>query len=93
MATQRITFSYDDERHTTVHLGLANHGDDSHSDYVRKCIEFYELNKSGATNQQLILERLQRIESMLKNGVTIGEGESTSPQGDDILDELLEQME
>jgi hypothetical protein len=96
MTIQRVTLSYDSEKHSTVHLGLLNHGEDSDSAYLRKCVEFFELNKGGVTNQQLIIERLTRIESLLKNGVTIS-GDVTDrddeTQSYEILDDLLEQLE
>lgn len=93
MTTQRITLSYDDEKHSIVHLGLQNHSDDSDSAYLRKCIEFFELNKSG-TNQQLILERLATIERMLKKGVVpIDQPTENDPDNDDLFDDLLEQIE
>lgn len=86
--------SYDDEKHSVVHLGLKNHGEDSDSAYLRKCVEFFEMNKAGSTDQQLILEHLQIIRRMLQNGVVVGEGGAPpDPQGDEILDDLLEQME
>jgi hypothetical protein len=96
MTIQRVTLSYDDEKHTTVHLGISNHDEDNVSTYLRKCVEFFELNKGGVTNQQLILDRLNRIETMLKNGVSlIGDvtGQADETQSDQILDDLLEQLE
>lgn len=91
MAIQRVTLSYDDERHTVVALGLANHSEDTDAAYIRKCIEFYELNKGGAVNQSLILDRLAAIERLLKNGAAVYTAEA-SPDNDKIFDELLEQL-
>lgn len=89
---RRVNLVYDDQKHSVVHLGITNHGDDSDAAYLRKCVEFYELNKGGLTNQQLILERLQRIENMLKSGV-VGETTPTPDSAqDDIFDDLLEQL-
>ncbi len=93
----RVNMSYDTEKHSVVHLGLSNHNEPSDSAYIRKCIEFFEMNKGGAINQHLILERLARIETMLKNGVTAvtgsnGDGDDQA-YTDDIFDEALEQLE
>jgi hypothetical protein len=89
--------SYDDEKHTLVHLGLANHEEDSNSDYMRKCIEFYEMNKGGVVNQAQILERLARIEAMLKTGVVTVAGDdgrdTAEDYTDEIFDEALEQLD
>lgn len=96
MTIQRVTLSYDDEKHSTVHLGILNHSEDSDSAYLRKCVEFFELNKGGVINQHLILDRLTRIESLLKNGVTITSDvtdQDSEAQSYEILDELLEQLE
>ncbi len=94
MATRRINLSYDDEKHQIVHLGLTNHGEPSDSAYMRKCIEFYELNKGGAINQGLILERLNRIEALLKSGVvTTPDRDTGLDDTDDIFDDALEQLE
>lgn len=90
---RRVNLVYDDQKHSVVHLGITNHSDDSDAAYLRKCVEFYELNKGGLTNQQLILERLQRIENMLKSGVVVGETNPTPDSTqDDIFDDLLEQL-
>lgn len=93
MALQKATITWDDQKDTTVHLGMNNHTE-THAAYLRKCVEFYEMNKAG-TNQQLILERLASIERMLKNGVVIGGQPDTDhdQQTDDIFDDLLGQME
>jgi len=90
-----IHFSYDDKKHSLVHLGLTNHHEASASAYIRKCIEFYEMNRGGAVNQHLILERLERIERMLRGGVVVnGEAQAEADTtADEILDEALEQLE
>lgn len=90
-----IHFSYDQEKHSLVHIGLENHKEPSASAYIRKCIEFYEMNRGGAVNQHLILERLERIERMLRGGVVINGEASTAVDttADEILDEALEQLE
>jgi hypothetical protein len=91
---RRINLSYDTEKHTLVHLGLTNHNEPSDSAYMRKCIEFFEMNKGGAVNQQLILERLARIELMLKNGAApVQSAPAVDDDTDDIFDEALEQLE
>jgi hypothetical protein len=92
MAIRRVNLVYDDQKHTIVHLGLANHSEDSDAAYLRKCVEFYEMNKGGLTNQQLILERLQRIENMLKNGVVMSEAIQEDNNSDEIFDNLLDQL-
>jgi hypothetical protein len=91
---RRINLSYDTEKHALVHLGLTNHNEPSDSAYMRKCIEFFEMNKGGAVNQQLILERLARIELMLKNGTCISAAPAATADDDtdDIFDEALEQL-
>jgi hypothetical protein len=94
MATRRVTLSYDDEKHVTVHLGLINHAEDSDSAYLRKCVEFFEMNKGEITHQQTVLDRLQRIENILKSGAVVGRDEqAVELRGGEILDDLLEQME
>lgn len=90
---RRVNLVYDTDRHTLVHLGLSNHSEDSDAAYLRKCVEFYEMNKGGTTNQQLILERLQRIENMLKNGVVVGEAAPDDTSTDEMFDDLLAQLE
>lgn len=94
MTIHRANLVWDDEKHITVHLGMSNH-DEPDAAYLRKCVEFYEMNKAGTTGQQLILEHLQAIRRMLQNGVMIGAGEDTppDPQSDEIMDDLLEQIE
>jgi hypothetical protein len=93
MGLRRVNMSYDDGRHEIVHLGLTNHTEPSDSAYIRKCIEFYEINKGGAVNQNLILERLNRIEAMLKNGVvTTPDQDFADADTDDIFDDALEQL-
>lgn len=89
-------FSYDDQKHPLVHLGLTNQSEPSMSAYLRKCVEYYEINRGGAVNQHLILERLERIEKMLRAGVVVGGGESAPDDDaltDEILDQALEQLE
>ena len=95
MSHIRINLSYDDEKHPLVHLGLKNHKEPSDSAYMRKCIEFYELNKGGAINSQLVLEHLLEIRRMLQQGVVVASGdvEQTDAKNDQILDDLLEQLE
>lgn len=93
---RRINLSYDSDKHPLVHLGLTNHSEPSDSAYMRKCIEFFEMNKGGAVNQQLILERLARIELMLKNGVVLSGGNSSQDAtdgSDEIFDSMLDQLE
>lgn len=92
MALQKSTIVWDDQRDTTVHLGMTNH-DGSDAAYLRKCVEFYEMNKAGATGMQQILERLTRLEQMLKRGVVVGGQSDASSDTDDIFDDLLEQIE
>jgi hypothetical protein len=92
MAIQRITLSYDDERHTVVSLGLANHAEDTDSAYIRKAIEFYELNKGSAVSSPLILERLATIERLLRNGVTLVTTDQPDDTNDALFDNLLEQL-
>jgi hypothetical protein len=92
MAIQRINLSYDDERHTLVALGLANHAEDSHSAYIRKAIEFYELNKGSAVSSPLILERLAAIERLLRNGVALATTDQPDDTNDALFDDLLEQL-
>jgi hypothetical protein len=93
MAIRRVNLVYDDQKHSIVHLGLANHSEDSDAAYLRKCVEFFEMNKGGLTNQQLILERLQRIENMLKSGVTVGDAALPDTSTDEMFDDLLAQLE
>lgn len=91
-----IPFSYDTEKHQIVHMGVKNHKEPSTAAYIRKCIEFYEINRGGAVNQHLILERLERIEKMLRAGVVVGSGETAPDEDaltDEILDQALEQLE
>jgi len=91
-----IHFSYDPARHSLVHLGLTNHHEPSTSAYIRKCIEFYEMNRGGAVNQHLILERLERIEKMLRGGLVVSAEAAPDDNEaitDEILDEALEQLE
>jgi len=91
-----IHFSYDPARHSLVHLGLTNHHEPSTSAYIRKCIEFYEMNRGGAVNQHLILERLERIEKMLRGGLVVSAEaapDNNEAITDEILDEALEQLE
>lgn len=95
MAIQKSTIVWDDQKHTAVHLGMSNHEGESDAAYLRKCVEFYEMNKGG-TVQQLILERLAAIERTLKQGVAIAsDGNSQVPDDftDEIFDEALEQLE
>lgn len=91
---RRSNIVWDDQKHSTVHLGMTNH-DESDAAYLRKCVEFYEINKAGATGMQLVLERLTRLEQLLKRGVVIGAGDDPAHDDhtNDIFDELLEQME
>ena len=92
----RANIVWDEQRNSTVHLGMTNHEGESDAAYLRKCVEFYELNKGGATNQQLILERLARIETMLKNGLVLnpdGQPQADDDQNDEIFDDLLGQLE
>lgn len=95
MGLRRVNMSYDDGRHKIVHLGLTNHTEPSDSAYIRKCIEFYEINKGGAVNQSLILERLNRIEAMLKSGVVAAPGQvfDDGDDTDDIFDDAIAQLE
>lgn len=92
MAIHRANLVWDDEKHTIVHLGMANHSEDSDAAYLRKCVEFFEMNKGGTTNQQIILERLTRIENMLKGGVIV-ETKQDDISTDEIFDDLLAQLD
>ena len=93
MPLHKSTIVWDDQRDTTVHLGMTNHTE-SDAAYLRKCVEFYEMNKAGAGGLQQVLERLGRLEHLLKRGVVIGAGDDPAPEdNDDIFDEMLEQME
>lgn len=84
---------WDEHHHPTVHLGMTNHAGESDAAYLRKCVEFYELNKGGAGNQQLILERLARIEAMLKRGVApLPADDQPDAAQEEIFDDLLEQF-
>lgn len=91
MALHKATLVWDDEKHMTVHLGMSNHEGESDTAYLRKCVEFYEMNKS--TNQQLILQRLASIERMLKEGVKVDDQPVDDALADEIFDEALEQLE
>lgn len=88
----RANIVWDDKNHSIVHLGMSNHDGETDAAYLRKCVEFYELNKGG-TNQQLILERLARIENILRNGVIISDSAPADSHTDEIFDDLLEQLE
>lgn len=92
MAIHRANIVWDDQKHPTVHLGMNNHEGESDAAYLRKCVEFYEMNKSG-TYQQAILERLASIERMLKSGVVVDEPAPDDTHTDEIFDNLLEQLE
>jgi len=91
----RANIVWDDQKHPAVHLGMTNHEGETDAAYLRKCVEFYEANKGGAGNQQLILERLSSIENMLRRGVAVGAEPHPPPddETDNIFDDLLEQME
>lgn len=90
----RANIVWDARQHPTVHLGMTNHEGESDAAYLRKTVEFYELNKGGATNQQKILEELVAIKTMLRRGVSVASSPATpdAGQADEILDELLEQL-
>lgn len=95
MAIHKATLVWDDEKHHIVHLAMTNK-DVGDASFLRACIEFYEMSQAGANVQQLILERLAKIENMLKSGVVInGDGDKPvmDDQTDDIFDEVLEQIE
>lgn len=85
-----IHFSFDTDKHSLVHIGLTNHTEPSTSAYLRKCVEFYEMNRGGAVNQHLILERLERIEKMLRGGQVVS-AQSDQPDDDALTDEILDQ--
>lgn len=88
----RANIVWNEQSHPTVHLGMTNHEGETDAAYLRKCVEFYELNKNGATNQQLILERLTRIETMLKRGVAPIANNEPDTTTEEIFDDLLEQF-
>lgn len=94
---RRVNLCYHPNKHSVVHLALANHTESSDAAYLRKCIEFYELHQGGGTGQRHIIERLDRIEALLRNGVALavppGQGDTAGDITDDILDEALEQLE
>jgi len=89
---QRANIVWDEKKHPTVHIGMTNHEGETDAAYLRKCVEFYELNKSGATNQQQILERLTRIETMLKRGVNPLDDPPDDTATEEIFDDSLEQL-
>lgn len=93
MTTHKASITWDNQKHAAVHLGMTNHGE-SDAAYLRKCVEFYEMNKGSATNQQIILERLTSIERMLKRGVVVGDNNSAPEnKNDELFDNLLSQLE
>ena len=93
MAIRRLNFCYDEEKDSLVYLGIQNHHEASTSAYLRKCVEFYEMNKSGAVSSQLILENLLEIKKLLKGGaVVVATEETADDQANQIFDSLLEQL-
>lgn len=96
MATHKTSIVWDEDKHPIVHLAMTNKDDVSDAAFLRTCVEFYQMSQAGANVQQLVLERLARIESILKSGIAVG-GEPDPPppddKTDDIFDEVLEQIE
>jgi hypothetical protein len=91
MAVCRINLCWDDQRHNVVDFGLKHHAEANASAYIRKCIEFYEMNKAN-TSQSAILENLLEIKRMLLNGAVIATGQQPEDDNDELFDDLLEQM-
>lgn len=90
MATQKATLTWDDQKHTVVHLGMSNHEGETDAAYLRKCVEFYEAN--GGT-LQLILQEITALRRMIKRGAVVAADDDPADDNDEIFDDLLEQFE
>jgi hypothetical protein len=96
MAIHKATLVWDSDKHSIVHLAMTNKNQYDAA-FLRTCVEFYQMSQAGANVQQLVLERLARIENMLRSGVVMAAPDDVSIDGndqtDEIFDDLLEQIE
>lgn len=93
MTLHKATLTWDDQKHTVVHLGMANHEGETDAAYLRKCVEFYEAN--GGT-LQLILQEIAALKHLIQRGVVVASGDDPADDHDatdEIFDDLLEQFE